>query len=84
MSLSVWYGVRLYLTVRPLPLTGLVKIFYRDGVLYFVIIGGEWSLLLYSSFTPLIDLAPAVLALTNALMSFSQGVRSWPAKRLTS
>ncbi|KAH6887800.1 hypothetical protein BKA70DRAFT_1332469 [Coprinopsis sp. MPI-PUGE-AT-0042] len=39
MSLSVWYGVRLYLTIRPMPLTGLVKIFYRDGVLYFVIIG---------------------------------------------
>ncbi|KAH6887804.1 hypothetical protein BKA70DRAFT_70597 [Coprinopsis sp. MPI-PUGE-AT-0042] len=39
MSLSVWYGVRMYLAIRPMPLTGLVKIFYQDGILYFVIIG---------------------------------------------
>lgn len=39
MSLSVWYGIRLWLTVRPMPLTALAKIFYRDGVVYFIVIG---------------------------------------------
>jgi hypothetical protein len=75
MSLSVWYGYRLYLTIRPMPLTGLVKIFYRDGILYFVIIGCEHlhGFPLAPSWLTIPDYT--VFSGVNAMMSLSQGVR---------
>lgn len=35
---SLWYGFRLWLSIKPTPLSTLAKIFYRDGILYFVVI----------------------------------------------
>ncbi|KAH6885687.1 hypothetical protein BKA70DRAFT_113043 [Coprinopsis sp. MPI-PUGE-AT-0042] len=37
-SLSLWYGVKLYLSMRPMPSSALIKIFHRDGAVYFICI----------------------------------------------
>ncbi|KAH6906613.1 hypothetical protein BKA70DRAFT_1286418 [Coprinopsis sp. MPI-PUGE-AT-0042] len=37
-ALSLWYGVKLYLSMRPMPPSTLIKIFHRDGAIYFVCI----------------------------------------------
>ncbi|KAH6887801.1 hypothetical protein BKA70DRAFT_1332487 [Coprinopsis sp. MPI-PUGE-AT-0042] len=37
-SLSLWYGIKLYLSLRPMPPSTLIKIFHRDGAFYFVCI----------------------------------------------
>ena len=41
MGLSLWYGIQLYLTLKPAP-GGfvLVKIFYIDGAFYFFFVAG--------------------------------------------
>ncbi|KAH6906600.1 hypothetical protein BKA70DRAFT_1223966 [Coprinopsis sp. MPI-PUGE-AT-0042] len=37
-ALSLWYGVKLYLTTQPMSPSTLIKIFHRDGAVYFVCI----------------------------------------------
>jgi hypothetical protein len=42
MLLSLWYGMRLFWSVQPLPSTfTLVRIFYIDGAFYFAAITGK-------------------------------------------
>ena len=41
MALSLWYGLRLYRSLKPVPSgVSLLKIFYLDGIFYFVVIEG--------------------------------------------
>jgi len=37
-TLSLWYGLKLFFAIRPMPPSTLVKIFYQDGAVYFVCI----------------------------------------------
>ncbi|KAH6906604.1 hypothetical protein BKA70DRAFT_1428690 [Coprinopsis sp. MPI-PUGE-AT-0042] len=37
-TLALWYGVKLYYNLRPVPVSTLTKIIYRDGAIYFVCI----------------------------------------------
>ncbi|KAH6906612.1 hypothetical protein BKA70DRAFT_1286412 [Coprinopsis sp. MPI-PUGE-AT-0042] len=65
-TLSLWYGIRLYLAMRPMPPSTLIKIFHRDGAVYFFCIST-------------ISLANAFLALFaplqyRYLLSGAQGV----------
>ena len=67
MVLSLWYGIRLYWSMRPLP-SGLVlvKIFYVDGAFYFIAITGNfyglgcWSVVLMN---------PTAFSVANIIVS---------------
>ncbi|KAH6906605.1 hypothetical protein BKA70DRAFT_1563459 [Coprinopsis sp. MPI-PUGE-AT-0042] len=37
-ALALWYGIKLYYNLRPVPVGTLIKIIYRDGATYFVCI----------------------------------------------
>ena len=37
-ALLLWYGIKLYRAMYPMPPSALIKIFHRDGAVYFVVI----------------------------------------------